>query len=58
VVSQNHRTAEIGRDLWWLSGPSPCSSRATQVVQDHVQIAFEYLQGTLTLMVMEVLLDV
>lgn len=58
LVAWYHRTAEIGRDLWRSSGPSLCSSRATQVVQDRVQAAFEYLQGTLTLTVIKVFLDV
>ena len=28
--SQNHRMVEVGKDLWRSSGPTPCSSRATQ----------------------------
>lgn len=26
---QSHRMAEVGRDLWRSSGPTPCSSRVT-----------------------------
>jgi len=42
-----HRMAEVGRDLWRSSGPSPLlkQDHLEQVAQDHVQMASEYLQG-------------
>ena len=38
---------EAGRDLWRSSGPTPLLKQGHlgQVASDHVQIAFEYLQG-------------
>ena len=38
---------EVGGDLWRSSGPTPLlqQSHLKPVVQDHVQMAFEYLQG-------------
>jgi len=26
-LSENHGTAEVGKDLWSSSGPTPCSGR-------------------------------
>lgn len=46
-ISQNHRTAAIGRDLWRLSCPNPLLKLGDlqQIVQDHVHTASEGLQG-------------
>lgn len=43
--SQHQRM--VGRDLWKLYNPNPCSEqgRLEQVGQSCVQAAFEYLQG-------------
>ena len=43
----NHRMVEVGRDLWRSSGPNPLLKQGhlEPVAQDHVQMAFEYLQG-------------
>jgi len=45
--SHNHRLFQIGRDLWRTPGPSPLLKQGhlELLVQDHVQTAFEYLQG-------------
>jgi len=47
VYLQNHRVVEIGRGLWRLSGPTALlrQGHLGQVAQDHVQTAFEHLQG-------------
>ena len=39
--------AEVGRDLWRSSGPTPLLKQGhpEQAAQDCVQMAFEYLQG-------------
>ena len=39
--------AEVGRDLWKSSGPTPLLKlgHLKPVAQGHVQTAFEYLQG-------------
>jgi len=38
---------EVGRSLWKLSDPKPCSEQGQleQVAQSRVQAAFQYLQG-------------
>jgi len=40
---------KVGSDFWRLPQPTPCSSRNTQnhiqVAQNHMQAAFEDLQG-------------
>jgi len=38
---------EVGRHLWRSAGPTPLLKQGCLelVVQDHVQTAFEYLQG-------------
>ncbi|KAK4810494.1 hypothetical protein QYF61_004274, partial [Mycteria americana] len=43
----NHRMVEVGRDLWRSSGPTPLCQQGhlEPVAQDHVQTAFEHLQG-------------
>ena len=45
--SQNHRLVEVGRHLWRPSGPTPLLQQGhlELVTQNHVQTAFEYLQG-------------
>lgn len=47
-LSQNHRTAEIGRDLWRPSRP-PLSKAGSllSVTQESIQVRLEYLQGRL-----------
>jgi len=47
TVSQNHRTVEIGRDHCRSSGPTDLLKRdhLQLVAQDHIQAAFEQLQG-------------
>ena len=47
IFPQNHSTAELGRDLWRSSSATlPLKQGHLQpVVQDHVQRAFNYLQG-------------
>ena len=47
ILSQNHRTVEVGRDLWRSSRPNPLLKQGhlQLVVQDCVQVASEYLQG-------------
>jgi len=42
-----HRTVEVGRDVQRSSGPSPLlkQDHLESVSQDHVQLAFEHLQG-------------
>ena len=47
IQSQNHRIAEIGRDLWRSSNPSICYEygQLKQVARGHVLLGFEYLQG-------------
>lgn len=43
---QNHRKAEVGRDIWGTSISTPLlKARSTQVAQEHVQLGFENLQG-------------
>ena len=44
---QNHRTAEVRRDLWRSSGPILLFKKChpVQGSQDHVLLAFEHLQG-------------
>lgn len=47
--SQNHRMAgkdEVGKDLWRPSSPIPLikQGQLEQVIQDHVQSSFDYLQ--------------
>ena len=46
-TSQNHRLAEVGRDVWRSSGLTPLLKQGhlEMVAQDHAQMAFEYLQG-------------
>jgi len=47
MEQQTHQVVEIGRDLWRSSGPA-CLLRQSHlepVAHDHVQMAFEYLQG-------------
>jgi len=47
-ISQNHRRVEVGRDLWRASGPTSLIKQGHHlelVVQDPVQLAFDYLQG-------------
>jgi len=46
-LSQNHRMAEVGRDLCSLSGPPslPKQGHLKQVAQAHGLTAFEYLQA-------------
>lgn len=41
------RMVEIGKDLWRSSGLIPLLKQGhpEQVAQDHVQVAFKYLQG-------------
>jgi len=38
---------EMGRDLWRPTGPNPLLKlgQSMQIAQDHVQVAFENLQG-------------
>lgn len=45
--SQYHRMVEVGRDLWRSSCPALLLKQGhlEPVAQDHVQMAFEYLQG-------------
>lgn len=45
--SQNHRLAEVGNDLWKLSGPAFLlkQDHLEQVTEDCVQMAFGYFQG-------------
>ena len=45
--SQNTRMVEVGRHLQRSSGPSPLLKQGhlQPAAQDHVQVAFEYLQG-------------
>lgn len=45
-VSQDHRTVEVGRELWRSSGPIPLLELGNlgPVVPDRVQVAFELLQ--------------
>lgn len=47
IQSQNHRIYEIGRDFWGSSNPSTCCeySQLKQVLQGHVLLCFEYIQG-------------
>jgi len=47
MSSQNHRIVVFGRDLWTSSGPIPLLKQGhlEPVARDHVQVAFEYLQG-------------
>jgi len=47
VSSQNQRGVEVGRELWRSSGPTSLLNQGClePVAQDHVQVAFEYLQG-------------
>lgn len=42
-----HRIAEVGRELWMSSGPTPQLKQAylELVTQDNTEAAFEYLQG-------------
>jgi len=42
-----HRLIEVGRDIWGLSCPTSLLKKGhlKPVAQDHVQMAFEYLQG-------------
>jgi len=44
---RNNRLQEVGRDLWRSSGPIPRLKQGhlDQAAQDHIQMAFEYLQG-------------
>jgi len=44
---QNHRTVEIGKDLWTLSGPTTMLKQGhlEPTAQDCIQAAFQYLQG-------------
>uniref|UniRef100_A0A8B9PTS4 Tectonin beta-propeller repeat containing 2 n=1 Tax=Apteryx owenii TaxID=8824 RepID=A0A8B9PTS4_APTOW len=44
--SQNHRIAEVGRDLWRSSSPTPLLKQGhlEHIVQDRIQACFEYLQ--------------
>jgi len=44
---QNCKTAEVGRDLWRPSRPTPLLKQGhlELAAQDRVQMAFEYLQG-------------
>jgi len=44
--SQNHRTAELGRDFWRSSGPATLlrQGHLEQAAQHHVQASLEYLQ--------------
>ena len=46
LFSQNHRMAEVGRELWRSSGPIPLLEQGNlePVAQDRVQMAFELLQ--------------
>lgn len=46
-VLQNCRKVEVGRDFWKSSGPTFLLKKGhlEQVAQDHVQVAFEDLQG-------------
>uniref|UniRef100_A0A8B9Q2H3 D-aminoacyl-tRNA deacylase 1 n=2 Tax=Apteryx owenii TaxID=8824 RepID=A0A8B9Q2H3_APTOW len=43
---QNHRIAEVGRDLWRSSSSTPLLKQRhlEHIAQDHVQVAFENLQ--------------
>jgi len=43
----NHRAAEVGRDLWMSSGPTPLLKQGhlEKAAQDHAQMTFEYFQG-------------
>ena len=44
--SQNHRKAEVGKDLWRSSGPTPLlrQGHLDPDAQDNVQTAFQYFQ--------------
>ena len=46
-VLQTRRLVEVGKDLWRSSGPTPLLEQGhlELVAQDHIQMAFEYLQG-------------
>jgi len=46
-TSQNHRMAVVQRVLWRSSGPTLLliQGHPEPVAQDHVQMAFEYLQA-------------
>jgi len=47
IFSQNYRIFEVGSDLWRSSCATYLlmQSHLEVVAKDHVQIAFEYLQG-------------
>jgi len=47
VCFEKHRIVEVGRDLWRSPIPTPLlkQSHLEQAAHDHVQMAFEYLQG-------------
>ena len=47
MVLRNRRTTEVGRDLQRLCHPTLLLKQGhlKKAAQDHVQIAFEYLQG-------------
>jgi len=47
MCRQNHSMVDIGRDLWRSFGPTALLKQGhlEQVAQDHVQMAFEYLQA-------------
>jgi len=43
--SQNHRTAEVGKDVWSLSGPTLIQAEHLQQgAQYHIQMDFDYLR--------------
>lgn len=44
-ITHNHRRAEAGRDFWRLPAPNPAQEHQEQFAQDHIQEAFEDLQG-------------
>jgi len=46
-LSQNNRKAVVGRDLWRSSCPTPLlkQDHLEWLAQDHVQMAYQYLQG-------------
>ena len=47
LISQNLRLLEVRTGLWRSSGPTPLlkQDHLEPVAQDHIQVAFEYLQG-------------
>ena len=45
-IIQNHRMVGAGKDLWWLSSPTPLlkPGHVEHIAQDLIQVGLEYLQ--------------